>query len=229
MADRRRRSFHLGAQEFVLAVVDERQSAAKHFEEQHADRIQVAALVHFAIQNAFRRHVLERADDDAFARQAGGSQGVGDAEIHDFDGAFAIDDDVFRLDIAVQHATAMGVIERLENLQRHRDGAFPRHGHEIPQHRAVDELHHDAQCVAILQERIKLGDVGVVELGLQLRLFAKAFEHAGAGGVFAAQSLDGYFAFEQQVHGAIDHTHSARAQFGGDAILADLLRHAIGS
>ena len=138
---------------------------------------------------------------------------MGDAEIHHFDGAFVVDQDVLGLDVAMQNAAAVGVIERLQNLQHHRHRALPRQGHEIPQHRAVDELHHQAQAVAILQQGVELGDVGVVELGLQAGLFAKTLHHAGTGGVFAAQPLDGHLALQQQVHGAIHHAHSARAQF----------------
>src|ERR1035438_6178284 len=65
----------------------------------------------------------------------------------------------------------------------------------------------------------------MIQLGLRARFRSEAFENFGIRGKFVAQAFERHFAFQQNIHGAVDHAHSAGAQFRYDPVLADLLAH----
>ena len=67
------------------------------------------------------RQVLGGADDRAGLGHLAGA-GAGDAEVHDLDPTVGRDDDVVRLDVAVDDAVAVRELERGEDLPRVVDG-----------------------------------------------------------------------------------------------------------
>ena len=62
-----------------------RRHAGHHFVQDHAERVDVGALVHFLAEDLLGRHVLRRADDVAGLRELRVAFALrgGDAEVHD--------------------------------------------------------------------------------------------------------------------------------------------------
>ncbi len=83
---------------------------------------------------------------------------------------------------------------------------------------ALDELHDEGAHAARLLEAVDRGDVGVLELGEDLRLALEARETVGVGGERLGEDLDRDLALQLRVGGAVDDPHPALAERGGDLV-----------
>src|SRR5207247_4134606 len=92
-----------------------RRLAGEHLIQDRGEGVDVAARVDEAVPGRlFRAHVLRRAEGQARFREpraSGGGEGERDAEVRHY-GLAVLEQDVLRLDVAVDHAVAMRVIER---------------------------------------------------------------------------------------------------------------------
>ena len=185
------------------------------------------------------RHVRRRPDDRAGLRvvAAGDDAGVaaalrgvqaGDAEVGDAHAPVGADEDVVRLDVAVDDAGAVRRRQAGAGLQEHRDDLRPasralgqpaRHG------RALDELHGQVHRALVEIGLVQGDDVGVDELGQRARLAQGArVGRLGAGlggGRLAAHDLQGHPAVELRVVGGVDDAHAAGAQGVEDDVAPD--------
>ena len=110
---------------------------------------------------------------------------LGDAEIDQLHPALGVEQDILRLDVAMQHAFLVGSIDTtafadladdLQGLPR-----LKRAGpHRLAKIDAVDEFHEQVEEIAGLAEVVDGDDVGVREFGEQLGL---ALESLGKGRV----------------------------------------------
>ena len=131
-------------------------------------------------------------------RRSGGRGGLGEAEIQNFDSAFAGDQDVIGLEVAMNHARGVrgrpsfgdlpGEVDQLAGGVGRRDGS------------ALDELHHQV----IRANVVELADVGVIERRYGVGFALEAFAEFGFG------RLDGHDAVEAGVARFPHFAHSAR-------------------
>ena len=109
-------------------VAHERRPSGQQLEEQAARRVEVAARVHLLAARLLGREVLRGADHRRRLRHRRRRvrQRAGDAEVHDLDVAGRREHDVGRLDVPVDDARAVAVLERVEHagddLERELDG-----------------------------------------------------------------------------------------------------------
>ena len=135
-----------------------------------------------------------------------------------------VQQDVLGLDVAMDHAVPMRVVERTRHLARDAHGVGDR---ELPfalepraQRLAVDERH-DVEQQAIRIARVEQReDVRVLQLrgGLDLGEESLAAERGAEVGV---QHLDGDVAIVLEVVREVDRRHPAGAEFALDAVAAD--------
>ena len=139
-------------------------------------------MVHLAgLLDLLRRHVVRRAHHVLPARQrlvlGAGAQHLGDAKVGDLHPALLVQQDVLRLDVAVDDALLVGELQRLADL-RHDDqrllGASLPALQQLPQGHAVHELHQQVGIAARLAEVIDGDDVRMVEPGQRPRLAGEA-------------------------------------------------------
>ncbi len=90
----------------------------------------------------------------------------------------------------------------------------------IRQRRPVDEFHHQRAHAVRLLEAEDRRDVGVVELGEQLRLALEARETFGVRGEGGGENLDRDVALQPRVRRPVDLPHPAFAELGGDLVWA---------
>ena len=154
----------------------ERPAAREHLVQHASEREQVAARVGFLALQLLGRHVLQRADDLAFARDGLRQRRVGffertamlgESKIQQLD-AGARYQDIGGLQIAMRDSFFVRRIQRVQNLIGVFGGLFERQ--RPMQRRAVDVLHHQI----IRADIVDLADVRMIERRHRARLALKA-------------------------------------------------------
>ncbi len=179
-------------------------------------------------------HVSGRAEQYALLRHlrrerrgqghAGGVLGIGlprlgEPEVEDLDLAVGRDHDVRRLQVAMDDPLGVGRLESVGDLQRDAQGLFERES-TSPETRgqilALGQLHGDEVGPAVVAHLVDAGDVGMVQGGEHLGLALEAGEPLGVLGEGGRQHLDRHLATELGVLGAVDLSHAAFTELGGD-------------
>jgi hypothetical protein len=216
----------------------ERQPAGEHLVEHDTEREQVGALVHGVPVRLFGRHVQHGADECAgqggALASAGGtdnavdiveSEQLGDAEIQHLHQAARGHHQVGALDVAVDDAAPVRLVQSLGDLQRHLDGhvaGTPALRQASGQQLALHQFHDDEGRALVLADVVHRGDVGRGQRGSGAGLV----EQAGAGRSVvldgAREELERDPAAEPCVLGGEDVAHRARTQALGDAVVQHL-------
>jgi hypothetical protein len=118
---------HADERDRVVAV--EGQAAGDDLVEQHAGGVEVGAGVDLQAEGLLGAHVLRGAEHHAGAghllERTVAADDLGDAEVDQLEHLAALvvagDEDVLRLEVAVDHALAVGVLEAAEHLQDEAD------------------------------------------------------------------------------------------------------------
>jgi hypothetical protein len=152
------------------------------------------------------------------ARQLGN---FGDTEIGDNGVAVFIDENVRRLDIAMNYATAVRVAERRSYLKQYgtndRYWQTPRVLNHLFERSAADVPHDEEVDPLSLPDRMHRHDVRVIEIGDGDGFPAEPLRHTLIHQQPRGHDLDGYFAVERDLVGQEDRGHGPATQ-----LLADL-------
>ena len=159
---------------------------------------------------------MDRAKGDAAGQSdCIGIGGAGDAKIGHFGDAVAGDQDVLRLDVAMDNAAVMGMFQRQADLDRQRHGnrvvegtVF---GDQFLQGHAFDVFLDDVAQVAVLAIAKDLDDVGVVEAGGSLGFGVETLDEFLVIGQVVLHDLDGDILLSNLVSRQIDIGHAALA------------------
>ena len=161
---------------------------------------------------------MRRAEAEPRLRHPGatrGAQGQRDAEVRHQRLAL-VQQDVLGLDVPVDHALAVGVVERARHLGRDPHGDLDRElllpPEPVAQRFALDVGHDVVGGAAHLAGVVQREDVGMLQVGGGLDLLQEPLgaDHRGQLG---AQHLEGHRSVVLQVAGEEDGRHPARAQF----------------
>jgi hypothetical protein len=183
------------------------------------------------------RHVAGCADDGPGGGQAGVLVGaLGQAEVGDARLALGVDQDVGRLEVAVQHAAAVREVDRLgddadvaHRLQR-RQRVF---AHQFGQAAALDVIHREVVLPLLLADLVDGDDVGVLEAGGGPGFLLEA-AHVGFVGELPAQDhLQGDDAVEADLPRLEHHPHAAAGDLLQQLVVAEVAggvqhRHGLG-
>ncbi len=195
--------------------------ACEHLPEDDAEGPDVGAPVDGLSAGLLGRHVRGRAEDDSGAAPGGRHRGrvhhrgralevdgrrgarrvhrLGEAEVEDLDLAVRRELDVCGLEVAVDDPLLVRLLHRLGDLpgdgerlvERERPSLQPL-GEVLARH----ELHHEGAHAVRLLEAVDRGDVGVLQLGQELRLALEAREALRVPGEVLRQDLDRDLALE---------------------------------
>ena len=193
---------------------------------QHAgEAVLIAATVGALVERLLGAHVLRRADDESRAgdaRRLRGARGERDAEVGDHRLAL-VDEDVLRLDVAMDDVARVRVVERRRDLPRDGDGVVDREialAVEPVAERLALEEGHDVEQLAVGVARVEQrDDVRMAEPRGDLDLAQEALGPDGVGEL-GLEELDGDLATVAQVVGEIDGRHPAAADHALDAVAA---------
>ena len=202
----------------------ERRLAQQHLIGHRAKRIDIASRGDLPLPHRLLgAHVVRGAQRHpglGHPGAAGTAHGQGDAEVGDEGGA-VVEEDVLRLDVAVDDAVAVGVIQRRGNFARDPNRVRNRQlflpVQPISQRFPFHEGHHVVRGAVYLSRVDQAEDVGVLQSGDGANL---SDEPVGAdhGGELGPQDFDGDPASVFQVLGEIHGGHAALAQLPLDAV-----------
>ena len=209
--------------------------AREHLEAAHPEREDVAPPVELVAHGLLGRHVGRRAEQGAGLGQVGVGE-LRDPEVGDLDPVFLVQDQVLRLDVAVDDALAVGVVDRRGDLAGQADdllrlepvAGFDEGGHGL----AVHELHGqvgDALLFADVEEGddVRVGEgagdpglvVEAVDEGPVLRALSRRVEPDG---------LDGEIPLDERVIGLVDRAHRPESEAFEHLVAPDRLGLPIG-
>ena len=123
----------------------------------------------------------------------------------------------------MDHVLLMGVLQRFGDLAGDRQGLFERHGASrdaLPERGSLHQFHYQGP----LFHAVDLCDIGVIQRGQDLGFASESGQAIGIVREGIGQDLDGDPAVELGICGAIDRSHAALAEFGGDAVVGNGLR-----
>jgi hypothetical protein len=218
----------------------QRQAAGQQLVEEHAERIDVGAAVDVRRQAAVRllgAHVRRSPHGNAELRQLGDVQQraverLGQAEIdHPGAGAavFPGDQHIVRLDIAVQHAALVRVLDRRADLHEQLQ-AVPRGQPlavaEVGEGQAGDVLHGEVGIAVVGGARVvDPRDPRMIHQRQHLALMLET-ESVAAGRAPRTDDLEGHPAVERlALLAQVDRAHAALAEQAQDGVMPDPLRH----
>ena len=226
-----------------LAV--EQPLAGQHLEQHDTEGPDVGALVDRLAPRLLGRHVGGGAEDEAGggaglgeggrlreigARRGAGAlarPGLGEAEVEDLDLAVRRHLHVRGLEVAVDDALLVSLLEGLGDLLRDGDRLVDRDLSALQALREVlafDQLHDEDVRLRSVRERraleaVEVGDAGVVEGGEDLGLALEPGEAIGVGGEGLGEKLESHVAAQRRVGGAVDLAHAARPEGRGDLVV----------
>ncbi len=152
-----------------------------------------------------------RAGQIHFARAA---QNFRDAKVGDFHPALFIQQNVFRLDVAMHDALVMRELERLaylgHNLERLARGKFAG-PFQLPQIQAVHKFHDEIRQPARLAEFINRHDVRMIQFGERAGLAIEAFDKVRTRRCLRRQDFQRHDAVQRRLPRPIDRAHAAFA------------------
>ena len=216
----------------------ERPAARQQLEEERPEGPDVRPLVHPPPASLLGRHVARRPEDQprlgAGLRQGrgsgevrGGAHGrvpgisLRQAEVENLDLALRRQLHVGGLEVAVHDRllvrSLQGLGDLLRDLERFADGQpspLEALGQVLPFHQLEDEEGPPVRFFEAVDRR----DVRVVESREELRLTSEAGQALGIGRYLDGQHLDRHLAVELRVGGAVDLSHAAGADGGGDLV-----------
>ena len=232
--DRRRRGVHDLVQELLQVAGPEGPRAGQQLVHHRPERVQVRAVGELEALHLLGRHVGGAAGDALDARDVGiGNQR--DAEVDDAHVAVLREHDVGGLDVAMDHAARVRVVQRLGALEHDFDGIVDAQqvvGAAVggQRARAVHVLGDDVAVAVLLAGVVDRQDVRVLQHADQVRfrqehLARDARAFLVAAGVHVVD-LDRDVASVVRVVREIDDPGAAASDFLDDRVLADPLRGA---
>ncbi len=205
----------------VLAA--ERRAARQQVVEDGAQAVHVGGGGQAPVgQRLLGRHVAGRAEDHATLRQGGAPlDALGQAEVGDVGLAPLVEEDVGRLEVAVQDAALVRVVHRAGHLHHQLNKPTRCIAWALRQTPPLDELHAEEVLPLMLADLVDGHDVRVVEVGGVFGLGAEAAQLVGAGQGAVADHLEGHQAAQRQLPRPVDDAHAAARDFPQHLVIAE--------
>jgi serine/threonine protein kinase len=143
------------------------------------------------------------------------------AEVQDLHVAVGGDEDVLRLQVAMDDAPGMSGVQPFGDLDAYLDGLPPGEPpcRDAPAQRlSLEQLHHRERDAVGHAEVVDREDVGMREGGDDLGLALEARQRLGVVGEVLREDLDGDVPFETGMPGAVDLSHPTGTHLGQDLV-----------
>ena len=191
------------------------QPPGEHLIEHDTHRVQVRPPVDVAALGLLRGDVMHRPNG---LLGQGGLRGrqAGNAKVSHLNAAVPQHQNVVGLDVPVDDAPAVGVVQRPQHLGDKVQGLLPLQGsaallHILLQGHAVNELHDDVVEPIALAHVIDTHNIDMGQHGNRLRLRLETAAELCVAGQLRLEDLDGHQPIESMAAGLIHHGHATHA------------------
>ena len=156
-----------------------RQPAGEHLIQHYAHRIDVGTSIGLVAFRLFGADIVHRANGFVADRLALRTRKTSNTEVHHFDGSICQQHDVLGLNISVDNALGMGMLQSAQYLRGKVHGFFPGQGAAtllkiFLQRDTVHIFHHDILQTVGNRYIVYLDDIGMIQNGNRLRLVFEA-------------------------------------------------------
>ena len=159
--------------------------------------------------------------DGDFVAAAGRRQTLRQTEIGDVRLSAPIEENVGRLQIAMQDAALVSVVDGPPHLDHQRRQGRAAQRRPIGEAAAVDQLHAEIRLLVVLADIVNGDNVGMVEQGGRLGFQTEAGHVFGQGQTAGADHLEGDDSVERAMPGFVNHPHAAAGDLFDHFVLAD--------
>ena len=204
----------------------ERQGAGQREIRHDAEGIQITPSIQRLRRGLLRTHELGRAEHHAGRGLPSRLAETGNSEVrHHRPPSPLVEEDVRRLDVAVDHALRVRVGERPRDFPHH-----PRHFARwqraarcdpLRERSPIDVRHHDEDEAVDLLDGVNRDDVRMREPGGSTRLAHEPFAEVRVVGELRRQELDGNLTIEPHLACEVHDSHSAPAELAVKRVSAD--------
>jgi hypothetical protein len=184
-------------------------------------RVAVGTRVDGFAADLFRSEIVERADHLPGVRR-GAAELLGDPEVGQVDVAVLIEQDVRRLDVAVDETAAVRGVERARDLGENRDRTIGRelglafeHGLQVT---PLDVAHGEVELPIVFARLVDRDHVRVVERGRHTRLLQEALAESLVPGELGSDQLERDRALEREIGRSVNDAHAAPPDDGFHAV-----------
>ena len=233
--DRGWRFAEVGEDHLDVVHVLERHRAGEAVEQDAAQRVDVGAAVQVAALDLLGGHIRDRAHE-----LVGGGQGrlrllgvhlldqpeVAQVAVAVAAGRAGGEEDVGRLDVAVDQAAGVGGVQRAGHLGHDGQGPGrlqaalpPQQGRQV---HPVDIPHGDVEQPAVLAGLEDRDDARMVDAGRDPRLAQEPPAEGVVGGKLGREHFERDLAAQAQLHRPVDLAHAPAPQTGLDPVAGDL-------
>ena len=199
--------------------------AGQHLEEDCPEGEDVGASVRDLTANLFRRHITNGAHHCTgtcvLQNRLRACKGIGlrlgelgQAKVENLDAPIFRDEQVFGFEVAMNDAVFVGGVQPVSDLHgivdcgAYRQGTAPQ---LLAQGLSLQKFGHDVRDAVLPAHLMDGENVGVVQGRRRFGFLLKPAETLRVGRVGIGQNLDGDFAFQDGIAGAIHLTHAPRA------------------
>ena len=213
--DERRRLFQMREHDLEVALALERRNAGEALEEHAPECVDVGPGIDGAALDLFRRDVRDRSHEGLAGQARDRRRVAREAEIAEVGvlGLAGADQDVRRLDVAVDEPEPVSRVERVADLGEQVERALVADAiarvDELPKVVAFDVLHRQEEDVALLAGGIDRDDVRVLQARGQLGLEEEPTPKTLVPGQLRPDHLDGDLALQVLVLREVDGAHRA--------------------
>ena len=222
--------------DLAVAVAAERDLARQHLEQQHAQRIDIRAVIDLDLPLALLGgHVVRGSHDRPGARLVAdlliGQRQFREAEVEHLDevaarAAVVAQEDVLGLEVAVDDPLLVRRVERVRDLAgdgKRGRGVQPVFAPQpIGQRLALQVLHHEVEfAVRRVAEVGDIDDVLVTDLVDRFCFGHEARHHVGVLGELRVDGLHRHLLANHGVLRQVDDPHPPFPQLGGDLVIPD--------
>ena len=188
----------------------ERRSAGQHFIEDHAERPEIRATIHRPPLSLLGRHIRRRPDGSAVLSEAAEIGDLRQSEVHHLEGSLAGKHQVGALDVTVDDALLVSLLQTAGGLGRQRQRFLERQRsllNLLLQRRPVNIGHRDEHAAVRFADLKYCGDVRVIERCDRFGLAQEtSFLLAGAHKILSDE-LEGDNTVEVEILRLVDLSH----------------------
>lgn len=200
----------------------ERHVARHHFVDDKAQGIKVAAMIDRPAFDLFGGHITGRADERTAAGHAHlcSFEGSGETEVRNEDLIAISDEDIVRLEVAMDYALVMGGLQGLTKLPRKFEAALERKRalflEDVVEILTVHECHSDEFHTVGFAEIVDTQNVFVGDSAGEEKFVLEALNDLRVAGKFRLQDLQGDETIELPIVRFVNAPHAALAEEGFD-------------